>query len=83
MSNRRQERFNRRDLVPVRRAEEFQDEREPDFNIGDLVYLNSGGPIMLVVDASGREITVAWKDVDGIEEYTLTRRCFHRVRDVW
>ncbi len=67
----------------VATSESFQDSREPDFRVGDLVRLNSGGPIMLVVDVEGRQITTSWKSVDGIEEWTLPRPCFHRTRDAW
>jgi uncharacterized protein YodC (DUF2158 family) len=53
-------------------------EREPPLQIGNLVRLNSGGPILLVVDVSN-QITVAWRDQSGCaHESTLPEKCLHR-----
>jgi hypothetical protein len=40
---------------------------------GDLVVLNSGGPLLLVVDIDGEQVTAS--PMDG-EEMTLPRLCF-------
>lgn len=84
MGKRREGKFDLRKLQLVARAENFQDEREPSFKIGDLVRMNSGGPIMLVVDFEDDQVEVAWKRKDGVVEgYRWPRVCIHRVRDAW
>lgn len=54
---------------------------EPEFRVGDIVQLNSGGPSMLVVDIFPWTVTAAWND--GKDEYEFKRSCIHRVRDLW
>jgi len=72
--------FDPKHLSLVARADEFQDSREPPLRMGDRVQLNSGGPIALVVDIDGDQITVAWTDNAQIDETVFPRLCVHRVR---
>lgn len=72
-------RFVSRRLVVVAPAEAFRraGEREPGF--GDTVRLNSGGPVMLVVDAEpGGALTLAWEgDGGAVQEALLPSACVH------
>ena len=43
-----------KDLTLVIPAESFCDPREPAFAIGTFVHLNSGGPVMVVVDIEAK-----------------------------
>lgn len=72
-------RFKMNELARVASAESFQDEREPMLRIGDIVRLNSGGPVLLIVDVGDGEVTAASGDVEVVAAVA----CFHRVRDVW
>ena len=51
-------------------------EESAKISFGDLVQLNSGGPILTVVDIEHDQITVAWRDKAQIAEITLPRMCF-------
>jgi uncharacterized protein YodC (DUF2158 family) len=42
--------FNPNSLISLGTSEDFNDPREPQLTIGNVVMLNSGGPPMLVVD---------------------------------
>lgn len=70
-------------LRHIASSAEFQDIREPGFRIGDLVRLNSGGPIMMVVDIDGSKVTTAWATSGQVAECSWFRPCLHRVRDAW
>jgi uncharacterized protein YodC (DUF2158 family) len=68
------------DLIRVASAESFMDSREPPLGLGNFVRLNSGGPIMMVVDREAAFVVVAWKDVDGrTHERRFPVPCVHRV----
>lgn len=68
----------------VGKASDFQIPGEPPLGIGDVVYLNSGGPALLVVDVNGENLTSAWRDNHGnIQEMELASVCFHRARNIW
>jgi uncharacterized protein YodC (DUF2158 family) len=69
-------------LKLVAASEEFRDDREPPFRLGDVVRLNSGGPNCLVVDLPDfKTVTVSWCDEQEIaREDTLPIECVHRVR---
>jgi uncharacterized protein YodC (DUF2158 family) len=71
----------------IARGEDFQNRREPELRIGDIVKLNSGGPRMLIVDLPDKEYpfyTAAWKNGLGkIYETPFPRMCLHRVRNSW
>jgi hypothetical protein len=62
--------FSSSSLELVTRLEDIPGTRGP-LHIGDKVRLNSGGPVMLVVDVKGDHITVATPD----QEYTFPRPC--------
>ena len=79
----RDRQFKASDLVRLHASEEFQDERETQFQIGDIVTINSGGPNMLVVDIDGIQITTAWRDDDCVTEGQWSRPCLHRIRSLW
>ncbi len=53
-------------------------EGEAPINLGDHVMLNSGGPVMLVVDVEGENVTASWRTGSGIQEATFPRACVHR-----
>lgn len=73
--------FRASDLELVRPASAFVDGREPPLQIGNLVILNSGGPVGLVVGIEGDEIVVAWAPGEGdASEFQASRACFHRAR---
>jgi len=60
-------------------AESFCDIREPPLFVGNWAMLNSGGPRLLVVEASDDSIVVAWKNNAGVtHERKLPRACLHR-----
>jgi uncharacterized protein YodC (DUF2158 family) len=68
------------DLDKVRSAETFQDEREPAFWLGNFVELNSGGPIMMIVEQEGDAVVAAWQDKAGrTHERSFPAVCVHRV----
>jgi uncharacterized protein YodC (DUF2158 family) len=66
----------------VASSDEYQDDREPPLRLGDVVQLNSGGPLSLVVDIRDcNTVTIAWRDnKDLAEEAELPRLCVHRAR---
>ena len=75
--------FHASDLRRVASAESFQIKGEPPLRIGDLVVLNSGGPVCLVVDVNDGLVDVEWRRPDGsVEEMTANNVCFHRKRDL-
>lgn len=50
--------------------------------IGDRVTLNSGGPIMTVVDMYGPVIVAAWRVSDGeVMEHSFDYRCLSFAKD--
>lgn len=55
-------------------AAQFRDSREPSFQIGNRVQLNSGSDVGLVVNNEDNLITVAWPT----GEMDLPAECFHR-----
>lgn len=71
-------------LELVARSEEFQDDREPPLRLGDVVRLNSGGPVCLLVDLPDcNTVVVSWQESSGlVHEEQLPHACFHRVRFV-
>jgi len=71
-------------LCLIAPSENFQDAREPDLLIGNIVQLNSGSPAMLVVDfLDSDRIVVAWRDKNGeAVETEFPRACVHRVSPV-
>ena len=70
------------DLRLVAPVESFHDPHEPMLSIGNRVRLNSGGLDMLIVDVSGENLTVAYRDKIGIvHERTLPSVCVHRIRE--
>lgn len=77
-------RFDGKRLRKVAQGSSFQDDREPRLRIGDIVRMNSGGPIMLVVDLNGPRVTTAWRARSGtVYEQKIPSICVHRVRDAW
>ena len=78
--NPRRNAFRTSDLIRVAGAKSYQDAREPQLQLGNLVQLNSGGPRMMVVDSVDDSITAAFHDSEGnVQELTLPRSCIHRV----
>jgi uncharacterized protein YodC (DUF2158 family) len=67
-------------LTLIATGESFQDRREPQLRIGDRVELNSGGPLLLVVEDAAETLTVAWRGQLGVSEATFPRACLHRWR---
>lgn len=69
------------DIELVQTAETFRDSREPAMRIGDFVKLNSGGPVMMVVDRPDERVAlVAWKDrAAQVHERSFAVPCVHRV----
>ena len=65
-------------------GEQFHDEREPPLRIGDVVRLNSGGPLSLIVDLpGGKTVTASWRDNSGLAvEADFPIACMHRARFV-
>jgi hypothetical protein len=63
-------------------SEEFQSRHEPPLRLGDVVRLNSGGPVCLVVDLPNiNDVTVSWRDSRELAvECTLPRPCLHSER---
>jgi uncharacterized protein YodC (DUF2158 family) len=76
--------LNHRKLSPtsidlVDSSENFVDGREPPLMIGHFVRLNSGGPIMIVVEHSKTIVTVAYRDrVGAVLERNFPTACVHR-----
>ena len=72
--------FNNSDLIRLAVSEKFKDQREPPLRIGDLVRLNSGGPVLLVVDFENDLLVLAYRSEGGqAVETTLPIACVHRV----
>jgi hypothetical protein len=69
-------------LKLVAYSEEFQDDREPPLRLGDVVQLNSGSPLCLIVDLPCRNtVVISWRESNGrVQEQPLPRACVHRVR---
>jgi uncharacterized protein YodC (DUF2158 family) len=76
--------LNHRKLSPtsielVDSSENFADVREPPLLIGHFVRLNSGGPIMMVVEHSKTGVIAAWRDRNGrVLERNFPTACVHR-----
>lgn len=68
-------------LMVLATSESLQDSREPQLTIGDLVVLNSGGPVSLIVGETEDKFTVAWQ-YEQVYEYTAYKACFHRARNI-
>lgn len=48
--------------------------------IGNFVRLNSGSPILMVVDCEAAHVTLAWLDLIGkVREKRFPSACLHRV----
>ena len=72
--------FNASDLEVVPSPQWFNDPREPQLSLGNFVRLNSGGPIMMVVDREGHFVVVSWQDLAGnVREHRFPAVCVHRV----
>lgn len=72
--------FSASELKLIASAESFHDVREPPLSTGNFVRLNSGGPLLMVVDVEADRITVAWRDAAGqAHECEFPRPCVHRV----
>jgi uncharacterized protein YodC (DUF2158 family) len=67
--------FSAADLRPVRAARQH---RRP--SIGEMVRLNSGGPVGLVVDVERDEIVVVWPAKSQGREYTMHQDCVQVVQ---
>jgi uncharacterized protein YodC (DUF2158 family) len=52
----------------------------PPLGVGDRCMLNSGGPVMTVVDFADDEVVVSW-DGEGGMESTFLRACVRRLRE--
>jgi hypothetical protein len=61
-------------LCLIARADSFHDSREPSFQIGHRVQLNSGSPPGLVVNSEDNVVTVAWE----ASEADFPASCLHR-----
>lgn len=48
-------------------------------HIGDRVALNSGGPVMLVVDIVPAGVVASWRDAKRSYESLFSRVCLRRV----
>ena len=73
-------RFNASEIEFVAAAESFGDQREPPLVLGNFVRLNSGGPIMMVVDPDGQTLIAAWRDNIGkTHEHSFPVPCVHRI----
>lgn len=75
--------FRADDLVVVATAESFRVPGEPELRVGDVVMLNSGGPVGLIVDTDGSDIVFSWRVGDKTYEMESSAACFHRVRTMW
>ena len=51
----------------------------PPLTIGDRCMLNSGGPVMTVVDLSDIGITASWRSGEAVDESDFPRACVRRV----
>jgi uncharacterized protein YodC (DUF2158 family) len=80
----RRAKYNQRLLRIVAEGESFKDSRESEFGIGDVVRLNSGGPLMMIVDIDPfGEIVVSWRDQEAdVKEASLPAACVHRTHIV-
>jgi uncharacterized protein YodC (DUF2158 family) len=70
------------DAVLIRSADSFADQREPPLWLGNYVRLNSGGPVMMVVDHDDdcAVVVVSWRDGGGsVCERLIPIACVHRV----
>lgn len=71
--------FRASDLVPVYDPRAFMRPYCAPLVMGDHSRLNSGGPILLVVDVSDQLVTVAWPDDNGRpKESTVPAACLYR-----
>lgn len=50
----------------------------PPLGIGDRCMLNSGGPVMTVVDMNADDVVVAWRG-EAVTESTFPRACVRRI----
>jgi len=60
----------------------FQEAGEVPLIIGDFAQINSGGPVMVIVDsATDSALTVSYRDDGGeVHEHIMPRECLHRAR---
>ena len=76
--------FEPRRLRLIASRGQFIDEREPPLRIGDIVALNSGGPLSLVVDVPNcKTVTISWLTAPyayAACEGTFPIECVHRIR---
>jgi uncharacterized protein YodC (DUF2158 family) len=71
-------------LILVASVDEFHHPLEPSVGIGTVVRLNSGGPLMVVVDLNGETVVTAWGDTEGVQEQSFPAASVHRVGpDQW
>ena len=49
-----------------------------DFEVGEVVYLNSGSPPLTVRDVKGDMVAVSWDGVDGLEVTMFLSVCLSR-----
>jgi uncharacterized protein YodC (DUF2158 family) len=50
----------------------------PSLRIGDRCRLNSGGPLMTVVDVDGGHVTASWRDGEAVLEWRWHRATVRR-----
>jgi len=76
--------FEARRLKLFAGREQFHDEREPPLRIGDVVRLNSDGPLSLIVELpDSKTVTVSWREHSGLAiEADFPLACIHRDRFV-
>lgn len=73
-------RFPTNSLRLLKSVERFQHPGGLPLKQGDFIRLNSGGPIMMVVDRGQNGITGAWRERNGrAQESFSPRAAVHRV----
>jgi uncharacterized protein YodC (DUF2158 family) len=80
---RKRKKFKENELVSLASANSFKRPYEPELMVGDLVYLNSGSPVLMVTDTEDEQLTVALRVGDDVQEWDGHRDCYHRVRNLW
>ncbi len=77
----------RRSVIPANKftlvhpREHFHNPCEAPLRIGDVVSLNSGSPVFMIVDLYGSgDAVVSWRSADGgVHERLIPLVCIHRV----